>query len=83
MLDKIEADGKIYLDDKGIYHIFDKSIKYIQGQIFINIDGNGYFKGKRNGKAVQFVIPHKDLNGALSGDIVLINDNKRKQESVR
>ena len=77
IVDKIEAEGKIFIDEKNCFHIFDGSVNYIQGRIFINIDGTGYFTGKKNGKQVKFVIPHKDLNGALSGDIVVVKDKNK------
>lgn len=87
VLEKMEVEGQIFIDDKNNCRIFDTSLKYIQGKLFISVDGTGYFVGQKNGKKTKFEISHDHLNGALSGDIVVIKDrNKvhydRKQATV-
>ena len=73
-LNELEIEGKIYLDNKGYYQEFDeKKLNKVQGEIRITNTGNGFVikkspKGKR-----KYIIKINDLNGALDGDIVVLN----------
>ena len=72
-LKELEEEGLIYLDSKGYYQEFDeKKLNKVQGIIHINNIGNGFVikKGKKKRK---YIIKEKDLNGALDGDIVVLN----------
>ena len=73
-LKELEEEGKIYLDDNGYYQEFDeKKLGKAQGEIHITNTGNG-FVIKTNGKnKIKYLLKSSDLNGALDGDIVVLN----------
>ena len=77
-LKKLEEEGLVYQDEKGMYQDFnERRLEKVQGTIHINKVGYGFvtikkIKGKR-----KVIIREEDLNGALDGDIVVIN-NLRK-----
>lgn len=74
-LQNLEEEGLIYIDKKGTYDIFDvDKLGKVQGTISISRRGNGYVSLDKNGETFKYVIPRERLNGALSGDIVVLTD---------
>lgn len=74
-LNSLEEAGKIYLDSDGYYKEFDiKQLNKVQGQIHISKTGNGFVHIKTDTSKMKYVIKAKDLNGALEGDIVVLNN---------
>jgi len=70
--------GKLYVDENGEYQIFDmRKINRVQGEIYISKKGNGYVTmvDPVNGEFEYLIHPER-LNGALSGDIVVLNNLK-------
>ncbi|MBR3199149.1 MAG: ribonuclease R [Bacilli bacterium] len=73
-LKELEEEGKIYLDSKEYYQEFDEGkLNKVQGEIHINNTGSGFVikKGKKGKR--KYIIKEKDLNGALDGDVVVLN----------
>ena len=73
----MEYSGKLYLDNKGFYHIFDEQILLEQGVIHISKDGYGYVNVEKDGKVINYMIYNRDLNGALPKDLVIIRPRKK------
>ena len=76
-LSDLEAQGDLYLDKKGYYHIFDDSLVVVQGKIYISHKGDGYVRVISDDErtvTTNFMIRNEDLNGALPNDIVTIYD---------
>ena len=74
-LKKLEEEGLIYQDNKGFYQDLDeKRLGKVQGTIHINNVGYGFVKIMNTERKRKIIIKEKDLNGALDGDIVVIND---------
>ncbi len=76
VLKSLEEKGTIYRDEKGFYQIFDIDVlKKIQGELYVSRKGNGYVTIKdKNDNEFNYMIYRENLNGALSGDIVVLND---------
>ena len=72
-MDELEETGQLYLDDKGFYHIFDDSLVYLFGKIYISQSGDGYVRIQNGDHTVNYMIRNDDLNGALPNDYVIIN----------
>ena len=66
-LEELELEGKIILNED-VVRAFPNDNVYYQGTIYIDKMNIGYLKSMNK----RFVIPQKCLNGALSGDTVLI-----------
>lgn len=77
-LDELRAEGKIYFDKDETYRIFDDSLGIMQGQMHINKGGIGFVRAMHNGKEISYMIPKKDLNGALPKDVVIIKARDKK-----
>ena len=74
-LNDLEEEGKIYLDDAGFYKKFDsKQLGKVQGIIHINNLGKGFVFIEYNGHKIKYLIDEENLNGALEGDTVVLND---------
>ncbi len=75
ILNELEEQGKIYLDDEGYYKIFDcKGLGKVQGVIHINQMGQGFVFIEYQGHKIKYLIREEHLNGALEGDIVVLNN---------
>ena len=73
-LKELEEEGKVYLDDKGYYQEFDENkLGKVQGEIHITNTGNGFVIKKNGKKKIKYLLRASDLNGALDGDIVVLN----------
>ena len=74
-LKKLEEQGKIYKDERGMYQEFDEQrLGKVQGTIYINNAGIGFIKIEKDGKRRKFVLKQNELKGALDGDTVVITD---------
>ena len=74
-LKKLEEQGKIYKDERGMYQEFDEQrLEKVQGTIYINNAGIGFIKIEKDGKRRKFVLKQNELKGALDGDTVVITD---------
>ena len=74
-LNELEEKGEIYLDDDGYYKKFDaKQLGKVQGEIHINRMGNGFVFIEYKGHKTKYLIDENHLNGALEGDIVVLNN---------
>ena len=74
-LKKLEEQGKIYKDERGMYQEFDEQrLGKVQGTVYINNAGIGFIKIEKDGKRRKFVLKQNELKGALDGDTVVITD---------
>ena len=75
ILEKLEEEGQIYLDKNGYYMYFDtKRLEKVVGTLKINKTGNGYIFIQKGSKKEKYIIDKKDLNGALNGDTVILEN---------
>lgn len=81
LLKELEISGDIYLDEKGFYQLFNvNALERVQGELYISRKGNGYVTVKdKDGKEFNYMIYRENLNGAISGDIVVLNDFNHKK----
>ena len=74
-LKKLEEEGLIYKDERGMYQEFNEErLGKAQGILHINKEGLGIIKIEKEGKKSKFVLKQNELNGALDGDIVVITN---------
>ena len=74
-LNKLEEEGLIYKDDRGMYQEFDEQrLGKAQGIVHINNAGIGIIKIEKEGKKRKYILKQNELNGALDGDTVVITD---------
>ena len=73
-LNELEIEGKIYLDDKGYYQTFKKSLNKVQGEINISKYGNGSVEINKGKEKIKYIIEEENIAGALNGDIVVLKD---------
>ena len=74
-LDKLEENGQIYINENECYDIFDsKKLGKVQGKLTISRRGNGYVEVCHDDKKYTYIVPRERLNGALSGDVVILTD---------
>ena len=74
-LRKLEEEGLIYSDDRGMYQEFNQQrLGKVQGIVHINNAGIGFVKIEKDGRKQKFIFKQNELNGALDGDIVVITD---------
>ena len=76
ILCELEREGVIYQDAKGIYHKFPEEFR------IATIEENKFGKYTAVCDTKRYPIPNAKLNGALSGDIVIINVKSRKDYEV-
>ena len=75
---ELEETGKLYLDDKGFYHVFSG----LCGAVKLSATGEGYINIYENDHKKKYMIPNDQLFGAQHGDFVIIIDNHRKKEGL-
>ena len=74
-LKKLEEEGLIYKDERGMYQEFNEQrLGKMQGIVHINNAGLGFIKIEKEGKKRKFILKQNELNGALDGDTVVITD---------
>lgn len=74
VLSELETDGLVYLDSKGFYSAFPKSLGYVQAPINISKFDEGIIE---LGDGKRYKVEQKDLCDALDGDIVVISPTRK------
>ncbi len=80
-LNHLEETGKLYLDSRGYYHIYDDTLQAVQGTIYISRRGDGYVRIASHDPEkdmINYMIRNGDLNGALPNDTVVIIPEAKK-----